>query len=94
MRPVVVKPWVEVDVFQAVFRNRALLGDILFDLNNRLPRNLARHQTSRLARNPDCFWYIPTFSLDPHALKFRRLHFVARDSDPVMLEVIWLVVVV
>ncbi len=93
MPPVVVRPWVEADIFQAVLRNRAILGSILFDLNNYLPNNLAQYQPRRAAPNSRCFFYERTYALDPHSFNFRRLRFVVRDSNPSMLEVIWVVVV-
>lgn len=93
MRSVVVRPRVVADVFAAMLNSRALLGRVLSDLNNDLPRNLTHYQSNRLAKNPSCFWYKQTYSLDPHSFKLRELHFVVRDSDPSMLEVIWVVVV-
>jgi hypothetical protein len=93
VRSVILRPWVEADVSGAVLPDRALLGHILFDLNNHLPNNLAHYQPRRIARSPRCFWYDRTYSLDPNAFKLRRLRFVVRDSDPAVLEVIWVVVV-
>ena len=93
MRVVVVRPWVEADVLVAMFNARALLGQVLFDLHDDLPRNLTHYQSNRLAKSPNCFWYKHTYSLDPRSFKLRKLHFVVRDSDPSMLEVIWVVVV-
>jgi hypothetical protein len=76
-----------------MLNSRALLGKVLFDLNDDLPRNLSHYQSNRLAKNPSCFWYTHNYSLDPHSFKLRTLHFVVRDADPSMLEVIWVVVV-
>jgi hypothetical protein len=67
--PVIVRPWVEADIYDAVLHDRSLLGQILFDLNNHLPNN------------------------HPSLFTLRRLRFVVRDSDPSVLEVIWVVVV-
>ena len=92
VRPVVVRPWVEADILAAMFSSRALLGKVLFDLQDDLPRNLTHYQANRLAKNPNCFWYTHTYSLDPRSFKLRKLHFVVRDSDPSVLEVIWVVV--
>ena len=93
MLPVIVRPWVESDTSQAVLRNRAILGHILFELNHHLPNNLAYYQSKRIARSPQCFYYERTYSLDPNSFKLRRLRFVVKDSDPSILEVIWVVVV-
>ena len=93
MLPVVVRPWVEVDIFDAVLNDRGLLGQILFDLNNHLPSNLAQYQSKRVTAQSACFWYDRTYSLDPTSFKLRRLRFVVRDSDPAVLEVIWVIVV-
>jgi hypothetical protein len=93
VRPVVVRPRVIADVLAAMLNSRALLGKVLFDLNVDLPRNLSHYQSNRLAKNPSCFWYTHTYSLDPRSFKLRKLRFVVRDSDPSMLEVIWVVVV-
>lgn len=93
MLPVVVRPWVEADSFAAVGNSRAILGDVLHDLNNDLPRNLAYYQMNRcLPKNPGCFWYVRTYSLDPRVPNLRQLQFVVRDSGPSTLEVIWVVV--
>jgi hypothetical protein len=91
--PVVVRPWVEQDVFQAVLCNRKILGDVMSELNNHLPNNLAYYQSKRInAMNRRCFWYERTFPVDPHSFNLRHFRFVVRDSDPSMLEVIWVVV--
>ena len=89
---VVVRPSVVADVLAAVSNSRAILDQVLFDLHNDLPRNLAQYQSNRcLPKNPGCFWYKRTYSLNVHAFNLRQLHFVVRDSDPSMLEVIWVV---
>lgn len=93
MLPVIVRPWVEYDANQAVGGDRILLGLILFELNTHLPNNLARYQPRRITPYARCFWYDRDYSLDPHSFKLRRLRFVVRDSDPSMLEVIWVVAV-
>ncbi|HEY7328768.1 MAG TPA: hypothetical protein VH592_14090 [Gemmataceae bacterium] len=94
MLPVVIRQGVVADILTAAANSRATLGQILHDLNNHLPRNLAQYQPNRcLPKNPGCFWYERTYSLDPHAFKIRLLRFVVRDSDPSMLDVIWVVVV-
>lgn len=93
MLPVRVEPWVEADVFQAVLRDRALLSRIMFELQFHLPNNLAHYQLNRIPRSPRCFWYERDYSLNPHSFQLRRLRFVVRDSDPTMLEVIWVDVV-
>jgi hypothetical protein len=82
------------DVADAVSHDRAVLGYILLDLQTNLPNNLAHYQSKRTGPNQSCFYYERDYSLDPHSFKFRRLRFVVRDSDPSMLEVIWVVVVV
>ena len=93
MRPVVVRSWVQTDILAAMNHSRVLLGKVLFDLHDDLPRNLTNYQSNRLAKNPNCFWYTHTYSLDPRSFKLRKLHFVVRDSDPSMLDVIWVVLV-
>jgi hypothetical protein len=93
VRPLLIRPWVQTDILRAVLQDRAILGYVLFDVNNHLPNNLAYYQSKRIARNPRCFWYERTYSLDPNTFRFRRLRFVVRDSDPSLLEVIWVVVV-
>lgn len=94
MLPVVIRQGVITDILAAVSNSRAILGQVLHDLNNHLPRNLTQYQSSRcLPKNPGCFWYVATYSLDPHSFNFRRLRFVVRDSDPSLLDVIWVVVV-
>ena len=94
MRPVTVRPWVEVDVLRAVLHDRALLGHILFDLSQHLPNNLGRYQSRRIVNSPRCFWYDRTYSLDPNSFQLRHLRFVVRDFDPTVLDVIWVVIVV
>jgi hypothetical protein len=87
-----VKPWV-VDDVSAVLKSRnplfrPILGRILFDLHNHLPRNLALYQPRRISGSPRCFWYERTYVND------RRLQFfsfVVLDADPGMLDVIWVV---
>lgn len=93
MRPVIVKPWVIADISDAVLHDRALLGDILLDLNTYLPNNLAQYQSRRIPGSPTCFWYERNYSLDPHSFKFRQLRFVVRDSDPSVLNVIYVIIV-
>ena len=97
MHRVLVRSWVMDDVRTAVASAtspRAIVGDVLFDLYNQLPSNLAHYQPNRcLPNNPNCFWFKNTYSLDRRSPKFRKLHFVVRDSDPSILEVIWVVVV-
>lgn len=89
---VVVRPAVVADVLAAVANSRLILGQVLLDLHNDLPRSLAQYQSNRcLPKNPSCFWYARTYSLNLHAFNIRRLRFVVRDSDPSMLEVIWVV---
>ncbi len=94
VRPVKVHSRVIADVAEAVFQDRAVLGYILLDLQTNLPNNLAYYQSKRIGRSQQCFYYEQDYSLDPHSFKFRRLRFVVRDSDPSLLEVIWVVVVV
>jgi hypothetical protein len=91
VRPVVVRPWVEADIVAAMNQSRALLGKVLFDLN--APSQLGTLSSEAISENPHCFWYTHNYSLDPHSFTLRTLHFVVRDSDPSMLEVIWVVVV-
>ena len=93
MRPVQVANRVIADVADAVFHDRAVLGNILLDLQTNLPNNLMHYQSKRVGRSQHCFLYERTYSIDPHSFKLRRLRFVVRDSDPSMLEVIWVVVV-
>ena len=92
MLPVRVEPWVEEDTFQAVLRNRALLSYIMLEVVNHLPRNLPLYQPNRIERSPRCFWYERTYSTHAQVFQLRRLRFVVRDSNPSMLEVIWVVV--
>jgi hypothetical protein len=80
------------DIFKGVPRFRIILGDIQNDLNNHLPNNLAYYQSNRAHGRPPFFYYDRTYALDPHAFNFRMLRFVVRDSDPSMLEVIYVVV--
>ncbi len=80
------------DIFRGVSRFRVILGDIQNDLNNHLPNNLAYYQSNRAPGRPQYFYYDRTYSLDPHSFNFRMLRFVVRDSDPSMLEVIYVVV--
>ncbi len=93
VRPVIAQPWVVTDVSNAVLQDRVILGRVLFDLYNRLPNNLAQYQSRRIAGSPGCFWYTRIYPLNPNAFKLRMLRFVVRDSDPSVLEVIWVVVV-
>lgn len=93
MRPVKVHLRVIADVADAVFHDRAVLGYILLDLQTNLPNNLAYYQSKRVGHSQRCFYYEQDYSLDLHSFKFRRLRFVVRDSDPVVLELIWVVVV-
>ncbi len=93
--PVIVRPWVMADVHAAVASAsdpRAVLGQVLFDLYNHLPGNLTTLQTPSNRINPRCFWYKNIYSLSKHTFQLRKLDFVVRDSDPSMLEVIWVVV--
>lgn len=95
MRPVKVQPGVIAqlaDIFRGTPRFRIILGDIQNDLNNHLPNNLAYYQSNRPSGRPQFLYYDRTYSLDPHSLNFRMLRFVVRDSDPFMLEVIYVVV--
>lgn len=91
--PVIVRPWVEADVLAAVSGSRTIFGQVLFDLQNDIPSNLAALQAPSNRINQHCFWYKNTYSLSKHAFKLRKLDFVIRDSDPSMLEVIWVIVV-
>jgi hypothetical protein len=93
VRPVQVANRVLADFADAVSHDRAVLGNIVLDLQTNLPNNLAHYQSKRVGRSQRCFYYERTYSLDPHSFKLRRLRFVVRDSDPSMLEVIWVVVV-
>lgn len=90
--PVIMRPWVEADVLAAVSGSRTILGQVLFDLQNDIPSNLATLQAPSNRINPRCFWYKNTYSLSKYTFKLRKLDFVVRDSDPSMLEVIWVVV--
>lgn len=45
-------PWVIDDVLAAVSNSRAILGQVLFDLNNHLPANLAQYQANRRSVSP------------------------------------------
>ncbi len=81
------------NIFKGVPLYRTILGKILTDLNVVLPTYLAHYQSNRAAGSPRCFYFERSYALDPHSLKFRYLRFVVRDSDPSMLEVIWVVVV-
>jgi hypothetical protein len=93
--PVIVRPWVMADVRTAVTPAsdpRAVLGQVLFDLYNHLPGNLAILQTPSTRISPRCFWYKNTYSLSKHTFQLRKLDFVIRDADLSMLEVIWVVV--
>jgi hypothetical protein len=80
------------DIFRTTPRFRLILGDIQNDLNNHLPNNLAYYQSNRAPGRPQFFYYDRTYSLDPRSFNFRMLRFVVRDSDPSMLEVIYVVV--
>ena len=93
MPPVDVKPWVVDDVARALnSRNpsssRLVRDQVLFDLHNHLPLNLALYQPKRIPRNPGCFRYERTYAND-RMLQF--FSFVVRDTDPAYLEVIWVV---
>jgi hypothetical protein len=90
--PVIVRPWVEADILAAVSGSRTVLGQVLYDLNNDIPSNLATLQSPTNRINPRCFWYKNTYSLSKHTFKLRKLDFVVQDSDPSMLEVIWVIV--
>lgn len=90
--PVVVRPWVEADILASVSGSRSILGQVLFDLSNDIPNNLAPLQAPSNRINPRCFWYKNTYSPSKHAFQLRKLDFVVRDADPSMLEVIWVVV--
>ncbi len=81
------------EIFKGVPLYRTILGKILTDLNVILPTYLTNYQSNRVVGSPRCFYFERSYALDPHALKFRYLRFVVRDSDPAMLEVIWVVVV-
>jgi hypothetical protein len=95
--PVDVKPWVRDDVSRALqsgssfggLNLRLALGRVLFDLQYHLPSNLALYKPQRIPRSPQCFWYDRIYVVD--ATKIRGFHFVVRDSDPALLEVIWVV---
>jgi len=80
------------DIFRGAPRFRIILGDIQSDLNNHLPNNLAYYQSNRAPGRTKFFYYDRTYSLDRNAFNFRMLRFVIRDSDPSMLEVIYVVV--
>lgn len=90
--PVVVRPWVEADILASVSGSRSILGQVLFDLSNDIPNNLATLQAPSNRINPRCFWYKNTYFLSKHAFQLRKLDFVIRDSGPSMLEVIGVVV--
>lgn len=95
MRPVIIQSGVIAQIahiFRDVPRFRVILGDIQNDLNNHLPNNLTHYQSNRAPARPQFFHYDRTYSLDPHSFNFRMLRFVVRDSDPSMLEVIYVVV--
>lgn len=80
------------DIFKGSPRFRLLLGDIQNDLNIHLPNHLAYYQSNRAPGRPHFFYFDRTYSLDPHSFNFRMLRFVIRDSDPSMLDVIYVVV--
>lgn len=61
--PVIVRPWVEADILAAVSGSRALLGQVLLDLHNDIPSNLATLLAPSNRINPRCFWYKNTYSL-------------------------------
>lgn len=95
MRQVNIQPGVIAqiaDIFRGAPRSRIILGNIQNDLNNHLPNNLAYYQSNRVHGRPQLFYYDRTYSLDPHTFNFRMLRFVVRDSDPSMLEIIYVVV--
>lgn len=79
-------------IFRGSPRFRLILGNIQNDLNIHLPNNLNYYQSNRSPGRPHFFYYERTYSLDPHSLNFRMLRFVVRDSDPSVLEVIYIVV--
>lgn len=93
VRQVLVRPWVVADVSRAVLASRTVLARVLFDLHNHLPNNLPQYQSSRIAGSLRCFWYTRTYPLSTNVFNLRMLRFVVRDSDPSILEVIWVLVV-
>ena len=86
--PVDVKPWVVANVSAVLSSHnplfRPILGRILFDLHNHLPRNLALYQPNRVPGSPRCFWYARTHVVNnssPSALRFRGAGCGPRDSS-------------
>jgi hypothetical protein len=79
-----VRPWVVSDLGSLL--TRPAVGRVLFDLHNHLPRNLALYQPKRIPKSARCFWYDRVYS---EANKLHGLAFVVRDSDPGLLDVIW-----
>ena len=86
------QPWVRDDVSRVLqSRNplfRPILGRILFDLNNDLPKNLALHNRKRIPGSPRCFCYERIYVNDHILVLFS---YVGRDADPGILDVIWVV---
>jgi hypothetical protein len=81
-----VRAWVITDL--STYLKRSTVGRVLFDLQNHLPNNLALYQSKRIPSNPRCFWYDRVYS---EANKLHGIDFVIRDTDPAVLEVIWVV---
>jgi hypothetical protein len=95
VRQVKIQPGVSAQIagiFRATARFRIILGDILSDLHNHLPNNLAYYQSNRVPGRSHFFYYDRTYALDLHSFNFRMVRFVVRDSDPTMLDVIYVVV--
>jgi hypothetical protein len=95
-RPVNIQPGVHrqiADIFQREPLFRTILGKIQTDLNIILSAYFTQYQSNRSPGSPRCFYFERSYSLDLQLLRFRQLRFVVRDSDPSMLEVIWVDVV-
>jgi hypothetical protein len=96
VRPVKIQPGVHnqiADILKGEPLSRSVLGKIHNDLNIVLPASFTHYQLNRPAGNPRCFFFERSYALDLHSLRFRQLLFVVRDSDPSLLEVIWVDVV-
>lgn len=87
MRRVEVRPWIVTDVSR-VLQSRLTLDRVLFDLHNHLPNNLTLYQPRRIPGSPPCFWYDRIY---PNAGKLQGFSFAVRDTDPAILEVIWVI---
>jgi hypothetical protein len=77
------KPFVITDLNS--WLTRSTVGDVLFDLQNHLPKNLSLYQQNRIHGN----WFPYDRIYAETNNKLHALRFIVKDTDPAKLEVIY-----